>query len=180
MTSAEPEARQRGVRPQQAVESFLRELSSRHPGIAVLAAGPETRPYRYDAATAKSALHDDAGQGPAVVFPETAGQVQDVVRLAAGLGITVVPRGAGTGLSGGAAARPGQVVVSTGRLARVIEISPLDEVAVVEPGIINAELNAQLAPYGLFYAPDPASFDISTIGGNIATNAGGLRCANTV
>jgi glycolate oxidase len=177
MTSAEPEARQRGVRPQPTVESFLRELSSRHPGIAVLAAGPETRPYLDDAATAKSALHDDAGQGPAVVFPETAGQVQDVVRLAGGLGITVVPRGAGTGLSGGAAARPGQVVVSTDRLARVIEISPLDEVAVVEPGIINAELNAHLEPYGLFYAPDPASFDISTIGGNIATNAGGLRCA---
>ncbi|WP_349704346.1 FAD-binding oxidoreductase, partial [Escherichia coli] len=86
--------------------------------------------------------------------------MQQVVRLAAGLGLTVVPRGAGTGLSGGATASDGQIVVSTERMAGVIEISPLDEVAVVEPGIINAELNRQLEPFGLFYAPDPASFDI--------------------
>ncbi len=68
-------------------------------------------------------------------------------------------------------------MVSTERMRPIVEISPLDEVAVVEPGVINADLNAALSPYGLFYAPDPASYDISSIGGNIATNAGGLRCA---
>ncbi len=101
------------------------------------------------------------------------------MKLAAELGVTVVPpRGAGTGLSGGATAHTDQIVVSTEKLTRIIEVSPpLDEVAVVEPGVINADLNKHLEPFGLFYAPDPASFDISSIGGNIATNAGGLRCA---
>lgn len=177
MTSAEPEARLRPTHPQRAVDSFVLELSARHPDIDVLAPAPETGPYRYDAATAKTAGPDAGAAGPAVVFPASAGEVQQVVRLAAELGVSVVPRGAGTGLSGGATAEASQVVVSTERLTAVIEVSPLDEVAVVEPGLINADLNARLAPYGLFYAPDPASFDISSIGGNIATNAGGLRCA---
>ncbi len=177
MTSAEPETRPRPTHTQRAVDSFVLELSARHPGIEVLAPAPETWPYGYDAATAKTAAPDAGTDGPAVVFPASAGEVQQVVRLAAELGVSVVPRGAGTGLSGGATAIAGQVVVSTERLTAVIEVSPLDEVAVVEPGLINAELNARLAPHGLFYAPDPASFDISSIGGNIATNAGGLRCA---
>ncbi|MDQ1052083.1 glycolate oxidase [Arthrobacter sp. SORGH_AS 212] len=177
MTSAEPEARPRPTHPQRAVDSFVLELSARHPDIDALAPAPETGPYRYDAATAKTAGPDGGAAGPAVVFPASAGEVQKVVRLAAELGVSVVPRGAGTGLSGGATAEASQVVVSTERLTAVIEVSPLDEVAVVEPGLINADLNARLAPYGLFYAPDPASFDISSIGGNIATNAGGLRCA---
>ncbi|MFF1881857.1 FAD-binding oxidoreductase [Pseudarthrobacter sp. NPDC058196] len=176
MTSVEPEAPTRTIKPSRAANPFVLELAARFPHIEVLAPSPGTRPYGHDAATAKSA-GTGHGDGPAVVFPATAEQVQQAVRLAADLGVTVVPRGAGTGLSGGAAAGAGQVVVSTERMNAVIEISPVDEVAVVEPGIINAALNTLLEPYGLFYAPDPASFDISTIGGNVATNAGGLRCA---
>ncbi|MFP5463038.1 MAG: FAD-binding protein, partial [Gammaproteobacteria bacterium] len=79
--------------------------------------------------------------------------------------------------TGGAMGGAGELVLSTARMTRVLEISPADQLAVVEPGVINADLNAQLAPHGLFFAPDPASRAISTIGGNIATNAGGLLCA---
>jgi glycolate oxidase subunit GlcD len=171
MTSVETET------PPRTVGTFVRELRERHPDIEVLAPGSGTTRYRYDAATAKGAASGAVLPGPAVVFPVNAEQVQDAIRLAAGLGLSVVPRGAGTGLSGGATAREDQVVVSTEKMAAVVEISPLDEVAVVEPGLINADLNAHVKQYGLFYAPDPASYDISSIGGNIATNAGGLRCA---
>jgi glycolate oxidase len=171
MTSVETEA------PPRTVGTFVRELRERHPDLEVLAPGSGTNRYRYDAATAKDAASGAELPGPAVVLPVNAEQVQAAVRLAAGFGLSVVPRGAGTGLSGGATAGEDQVVVSTEKMAAVVEISPLDEVAVVEPGLINAELNARLKPYGLFYAPDPASYDISSIGGNIATNAGGLRCA---
>lgn len=156
-----------------AIQSFLRRLPD---NIEILEPGSETTRYGHDAATAKTAAAAHA-PGPAVVLPSTAADVQEAVKLAAELGITVVPRGAGSGLSGGATANDNQIVISTEKLNRIIEVSHLDEVAVVEPGVINAELNRHLEPYGLFYAPDPASFDISSIGGNIATNAGGLRCA---
>lgn len=158
------------------IQSYVRELTRRVEGIEVLAPGPATSRYSHDAATAKTGAAT-GNPGPAVVLPTSAAEVQTAVRLAAELGVTVVPRGAGTGLSGGASAQQDQVVISTEKLTAIIEVSPLDEVAVVEPGVINAELNKHLEPFGLFYAPDPASFDISSIGGNIATNAGGLRCA---
>ncbi|MFJ4207881.1 FAD-binding oxidoreductase [Paenarthrobacter sp. NPDC089675] len=159
-----------------AIRRYIGELTSTVEGIEILQPGTETTRYGHDAATAKTASAPTK-EGPAVVLPATAADVQEAVRLAAELGITVVPRGAGSGLSGGATATAQQVVISTEKLNRIIEVSPLDEVAVVEPGVINAELNKHLEPFGLFYAPDPASFDISSIGGNIATNAGGLRCA---
>jgi glycolate oxidase len=158
------------------LQGYLLELARCLQGIEVLEPGAGTARYRHDAATAKTATatHEP---GPAVVLPSTPAEVQAAVALAAELGVTVVPRGAGTGLSGGATATQDQVVISTEKLNRIIEVSPLDEIAVVEPGVINAALNKHLEPFGLFYAPDPASFDISSIGGNIATNAGGLRCA---
>jgi glycolate oxidase len=159
------------------IGEFVRELAARRPDIELLPPAAETGRYRHDAATARAAGGSRAAGGPAVAFPANAEQVQAVVRLAAEHGLSVVPRGAGSGLSGGASAHEGQLVVSTDRLNRIFEVSPLDEVAVVEPGVVNAELNAHVEPYGLFYAPDPASFEISSIGGNIATNAGGLRCA---
>ncbi|MEU6199305.1 FAD-linked oxidase C-terminal domain-containing protein [Streptomyces sp. NPDC047061] len=89
----------------------------------------------------------------------------------------VVPRGAGTGLSGGAAAGEGSLVLDLSGMNRVLELSPQDQLAVVEPGVITADLDRAAAAHGLRYAPDPASDALSTIGGNIATNAGGLRCA---
>ena len=113
----------------------------------------------------------------AVVFPESTADVQAVVMMCADLGVAVVPRGAGTGVSGGAHATRNCVILSLERMDRILSLNPDDETAVVEPGVVNAVLNEAAAQHGLMYAPDPASFRSSTIGGNVATNAGGLRCA---
>lgn len=113
----------------------------------------------------------------AVVLAESVEDVQVTLRWASKHRVSIVPRGAGTGVSGAAHAIQDCVVLSLERMNRILEIRPDDEVAVVEPGVVNAELNAAVAEFGLMYAPDPASFQQSTIGGNIATNAGGLRCA---
>ena len=112
----------------------------------------------------------------ALVEAREIADVQAALRWASAHGVPVVPRGAGTGLAGGAIAQAGELVVSTARMNRILEISVEDELAVVEAGVVNADLNAALAPHGLWYTPDPASRAISTIGGNIATNAGGLMC----
>lgn len=90
--------------------------------------------------------------------------------------VPVVTRGAGTGLSGGAAALPGCIVISTARMNTIHEISAADELAVVDPGVITADIDRAAADIGLMYAPDPSSVEMCTIGGNLATNAGGLRC----
>jgi len=113
----------------------------------------------------------------AVVWALDVADVQAVMRLATKYRVPVVARGAGTGVSGGAQASAGCVVLSLERMNRILELNAADEVAVVEPGVLNADLSGAAAPYGLMFAPDPASFRISTIGGNVATNAGGLRCA---
>lgn len=113
----------------------------------------------------------------AVVTPRSIGEVQAVMRIATQTRTPVVPRGAGSGLAGGATGSGGEIVLSLLRMNRVLEVSAEDELVVVEPGIINAELNRQLERYGLWFAPDPSSKELSTIGGNIATNAGGLLCA---
>jgi glycolate oxidase len=162
--------------PRTGLSALLDDIERDAPGIDVRPSSPETAHYAHDAGTAPRTVTGTT-DGPAVAFPATVGEVQQLVRLAARHGVSVVPRGAGTGLSGGAVAHAEQLVVSTDRLNRIVEISPADEIAVVEPGVLNATLNEHLAPLGLFYAPDPASWRISTIGGNIATNAGGLRCA---
>ncbi len=113
----------------------------------------------------------------AVVWAESVEQVQDVVRAAAAHNVPLVARGAGTGVSGGAHATAGCAVLNLTRMNHILEVNAADEIARVEPGVINGDLNAVAAGHGLMFAPDPASFKISTIGGNIATNAGGLRCA---
>lgn len=113
----------------------------------------------------------------AVVWAESIEDVQAVVRTAAAHHVPVIARGAGTGVSGGAHATAGSIILSLERMDRILEVNPDDEVARVEPGVINAALNAAAAGHGLMYAPDPASYKVSTIGGNVATNAGGLRCA---
>ncbi|HEY9425092.1 MAG TPA: FAD-linked oxidase C-terminal domain-containing protein, partial [Microterricola sp.] len=121
--------------------------------------------------------HRTAAPPLAVVTAASVEQVQQTLRIASAHGTPVVTRGAGTGLAGGAIGGRGEIVLSTLAMNRVLEINVADELAVVQPGIINAELNAQLAPHGLWFTPDPASRAISTVGGNIATNAGGLLCA---
>ncbi|WP_269939989.1 FAD-binding oxidoreductase [Arthrobacter sp. HY1533] len=113
----------------------------------------------------------------AVVWAENITEVQAVVRAAAAHNVPLVTRGAGTGVSGGAHATAGSVVLNLTRMNQILEINLADEIARVEPGVINGDLNTAVAAHGLMFAPDPASFKISTIGGNIATNAGGLRCA---
>jgi glycolate oxidase len=113
----------------------------------------------------------------AVVRAESIEDVQATVRACAAHGVPLVARGAGTGVSGGAHASKDCVVLSLERMSRILDLNADDETAAVEPGVINADLNAAAAVHGLMYAPDPASFKQSTIGGNVATNAGGLRCA---
>ncbi|MFF7682693.1 FAD-binding oxidoreductase [Microbacterium sp. NPDC007973] len=164
------------VAPLTGLPALLDAVREVAPHLDVRAPSAATASFAFDAGTAPR--HGEADEdGPAVAFPSTVSEVQQLVQLAGRHGVSIVPRGAGSGLSGGASATRDQLVVSTDRLNRIVEISPADEVAVVEPGVLNAALNDHLEPLGLFYAPDPASWRISTIGGNIATNAGGLRCA---
>jgi len=108
---------------------------------------------------------------------ESTEEVSAILRIASRHGVPVVPRGAGSGLAGGAAAGAGELVLSLARMDRILEIDPVDQIARVQAGVINADLDAEARRLGLRYAPDPASRAISTIGGNIATNAGGLLCA---
>ncbi|MFJ7247336.1 FAD-binding oxidoreductase [Kitasatospora sp. NPDC098652] len=117
-----------------------------------------------------------AGTPAVVVFPETVEQVQHVLRTATELRVPVVPQGARTGLSGAANAVDGCVVLSLVKLNRILEIDPVNRVAVVEPGVVNAELSRAVEELGLCYPPDPSSWESCTIGGNIGTGAGGLCC----
>ncbi len=117
-----------------------------------------------------------AGSPAAAAFPTTTEEVAALMRLASRHRVPVVPRGAGTGLAGGANAVEGCLVVSTAGMDRIVEIDRADLVAMVEPGLLTARLGKAAADAGLSYAPDPSSFEISSIGGNLATNAGGLRC----
>ncbi len=125
--------------------------------------------------------HDDAewapaGRAAAGVRARSEAEVQQVVRICAELGAAVVPRGAGTGLSGGANAVDGCVVLDLARMDQVLEIDRDNLLCVVQPGTVNDDLKAAVAEHGLWYPPDPASAPWSTIGGNVATNAGGLCC----
>jgi glycolate oxidase len=126
--------------------------------------------YRYDWA------HDErAGMPLAVVRAENAEQIQAAVRWAGAHRVGIVPRGAGSGLSGGSTAVDQALMISTERM-RAITIDPAARVAIVEPGALNAEVKAAAGQHNLWYPPDPSSFEICSIGGNLATNAGGLCC----
>lgn len=124
---------------------------------------------------------DEAGLVPAgvpgvVVRPRTTDQVTATVRAAAAHRVPVVPQGARTGLAGGANAGDGALVLSLTGLDRIVEIDPANRVAVVQPGVVNADLATALAPHRLRFPPDPGSWESATIGGNVATNAGGMCC----
>src|SRR3954469_15049534 len=125
--------------------------------------------------------HDEGEWAPygtplAVVRPADSAQVQAVVRWCIEHRVPVVPRGAGTGLSGGANASDGAVIVSFERMNAIRRIDPVERLAVVQPGVVNDDLRRACAEHGLWYPPDPASSPWSTIGGNVATNAGGVCC----
>src|SRR5918997_4488997 len=118
----------------------------------------------------------DRGMPGVVALPGSADEVAAIVRLANRHGLPVVPRGAGTGLSGGALATEGGILMPMTRMRRILEVDPVNRLAVVEPGLVNLELSRAVAKYGLFYAPDPSSQKACTIGGNVAENAGGPHC----
>jgi len=116
------------------------------------------------------------GECGLVVMPESAEEVAECVRLARELGLRMVPRGSGTGLAGGAVPLDGAVVVSVARMRRILRVDPEVPCAWVEPGVLNLDLSAAVGHLGLHYAPDPSSQAACSIGGNVATNAGGPHC----
>ncbi|MFJ1868881.1 FAD-binding oxidoreductase [Streptomyces sp. NPDC088097] len=118
----------------------------------------------------------EAGTPAVVVLPRTVDQVRHVMRTATALRVPVVPQGARTGLSGAANASDGCIVLSLVKMDRILEISTVDRIAVVEPGVVNAVLSRAVAAQGLYYPPDPSSWEQCTIGGNIGTASGGLCC----
>ena len=118
----------------------------------------------------------EAGTPLAVVRPRSTAEVSAIVRIAAAHRIPLVPQGARTGLAGAANAIDGAIVVSMTAMDRVLEIDAVNRLAVVQPGVVNARLAAAVAEEGLRYPPDPGSWDSSTIGGNVSTNAGGMCC----
>jgi glycolate oxidase len=137
------------------------------PADAVLSLPDERAVYEFDAQT----LH--GGRADAVVLPRSTAEVVAAVRVARDLGVPIVARGAGTGLSGGALAVAGGVLISTARMNRILELDPAERRARVQPGVVNARLNAAAAEHDLRYAPDPSSQAACTIGGNVAENSGG-------
>jgi glycolate oxidase len=148
----------------------LAPLLSALPDGTVLTDPDRMAGYRWDRANDPA-----AGMPLAVVRVTSTVDVQETVRFAARHRIPVVPRGAGTGLSGGSSAVDGCLVVSTERM-RAVTVDPVTPTATVQPGALNAEVKAAAAQHGLWYPPDPSSYEICSIGGNLATNAGGLCC----
>jgi glycolate oxidase len=118
----------------------------------------------------------ERGQPQVVVFPDTAQEVAVCVRIARKYDLPIVPRGAGTGLSGGAVAAVGGVLIAMTRMHRILEVDTENLTALVEPGVVNLHLSQAVAQHGLYYAPDPSSQRACTIGGNVAENAGGPHC----
>lgn len=149
---------------------ILDDLRARLDTASVLTDADVLEGYRQDWAKAP-----DPGMPLAVVRARSTGDVQEVMRWASAHGVPVVPRGAGSGLSGGATAVEGGIVLST-ELMRDIDVDPVTRTATVQPGLLNVEVKRAVAEHGLWYPPDPSSYEICSIGGNIATNAGGLCC----
>src|SRR5882724_648653 len=131
---------------------------------------PEERiAYSYDATPMLARLPE------AIVFVESAPQISEVLKLANAEGFKVVPRGSGTNLSGGTIPMENCVVLVTVKMDKVLEIDPRNLTALVEPGVLTTRIDEAASAHGLFYPPDPGSIKISTIGGNVAENSGGLR-----
>jgi glycolate oxidase len=153
------------------VSTPIEELAAELPDGVVVTDAATTDAYRTDTAS-----FCPAGVPLGVARPTSTEQVQTVLRWATRHRVPVVPQGARTGLSGAANAVDGALMLSLLRMNRILQIDEIDQVAIVEPGVINADLSRAVADVGLFYPPDPSSWELSTIGGNLATNAGGLCC----
>jgi glycolate oxidase len=151
--------------------ALLDEARAAMPGLRLLTEPVDREAYRLD-----ETAYLAAGLPGAVALPADTGEVASLLRLATRHHVPVVPRGAGTGLSGGAAGIEGALTIAVTRMNRIIEIDPENLCVVTQPGVINAELKTAVAKEGLFYPPDPASYETCSIGGNLGTNAGGLCC----
>lgn len=150
---------------------LVEQLRGGLPAEAVLTDPDVTAAYRHDMAS-----FCEAGAPAVVVLPRTAEQVRHVMRTATDLRVPVVPQGARTGLSGAANASEGCIVLSLVKMDRILDIDPVNRIAVVEPGVVNATLSRAVGELGLYYPPDPSSWEQCTIGGNIGTGSGGLCC----
>src|SRR5436305_14303414 len=146
--------------------SLVRQLKKIAGRDAVLERTEDLMLYEYDAG-----VH--TGLPRAVVFPESTAQVSEIMRLATASGFPIVPRGAGTGLSGGSIARQGGIILAFARMNRIIQIDLANMRATAQPGVVNLDLSNALAPHGYYFAPDPSSQKACTIGGNVAENSGG-------
>ncbi len=149
---------------------FIEALGSIYPAERILTREVELLPYESDALTA---FHSKPG---AVVLPTSESEVIDTVSLCHEMGVPFVARGSGTSLSGGSLPIADGLVIGLNRLNRIKKLDPQQRIAVVEPGVINLHITEAAQPYGLYYAPDPSSQSICTIGGNIAFNSGGAHC----
>jgi glycolate oxidase len=152
-------------------EAFVDAVRARLPGLRLLTDPLDRESYRHD-----ETAYLPAGLPGAVAFPVETGQVAELVRICAEFDVPIVPRGAGSGLSGGAAGIEGALTIAFTAMDRIVEIDAPNLCVVTQPGVVNATLKAAVAEVGLFYAPDPASFETCSIGGNLGTNAGGLCC----
>ena len=150
-------------------DQLIHELRQIVGDAQVSVSSVETELYSYDASLAK-------GQPGVVVFPGDTREAARLVTICRQAGVPFVPRGFGTNLSGGTVLVSGGVVICLSRLNRILNISPQRRCAVVQPGVTNLELQNALAPLGFFYAPDPASQKVATLGGNVGENSGGPRC----
>ena len=152
-------------------DAFLDAVRARLPDLRLLTDEADRETYRRD-----ETAYLPAGLPGAVALPTETAQVATLVRICGEFDVPIVPRGAGSGLSGGATGIDGALTVAFTAMDRIVEIDPPNLCVVTQPGVINARLKAAVAEHGLFYAPDPASFEMCSIGGNLGTNAGGLCC----
>src|SRR5262244_3564112 len=162
-----PEADQAVLGRRARIVAALRSIV---PGEGVVAAERELRPYESDGLTAYRQLP------MVVVLPETVEQVAEILRYCHGEGIKVVPRGAGTSLSGGALPLADGVLLGMAKFNKIVEIDYANRCAVVQPGVTNLGISHAVESAGFYYAPDPSSQIACTIGGNVAENSGGVHC----
>jgi glycolate oxidase len=169
MTETSPSTNGTVTLPPTVDRAVVRELERALSREQIVSSAEELIAYEYDGTI-------ERGKPQVVVFPESTEQVAAAVRIAHAHGLPVIPRGAGTGLSGGAVAAVGGVIVALTRMKRILEVDVMNRIAVVEPGVVNLDLSRAVASDGLYYAPDPSSQRACTIGGNVAENAGGPHC----
>lgn len=168
-TEASPDLGYASLSTEEALR-FVQELQALLPPDSVLWKVEDTRPYECDGLSAYRRLP------LAVALPQTEAQVQAVIRCCLAWRVAIVPRGAGTGLSGGALPIAEGLVLSTARLSKIESIDPYTRTALVQPGVRNLAISQAANEYGLYYAPDPSSQIACTIGGNVAENSGGVHC----